>query len=93
MTDQPPPGPPPADLGAHIRMMCDMMALAFQADLTRICTFMIANDGSSLLNLQRTALIPLELSLLGGEIPSPTTPIGIIHLVRRTLHTPRLPGA
>lgn len=37
----------PAEYGEHIRLMCDMMALAFQADLTRIATFMIANDGSN----------------------------------------------
>jgi hypothetical protein len=37
----------PADFGEHIRLMGDMMLLAFQADLTRICTFMIANDGSN----------------------------------------------
>lgn len=37
----------PADFGEHIRLMGDMMILAFQADLTRICTFMIANDGSN----------------------------------------------
>jgi hypothetical protein len=37
----------PSDVGTHIRLMCDMMALAFQADLTRICTFMIANDGNN----------------------------------------------
>ncbi len=37
----------PRDIGEHIRLMCDMMTLAFQADLTRICTFMIANDGSN----------------------------------------------
>jgi hypothetical protein len=37
----------PADYGEHIRLMCDMMVLAFQADLTRICTFMLANEGSN----------------------------------------------
>src|SRR5690606_37308834 len=37
----------PEDFGEHIRLMGDMMILAFQADLTRICTFMIANDGSN----------------------------------------------
>ena len=37
----------PKDMGEHVRLMCDMMTLAFQADLTRICTFMIANDGSN----------------------------------------------
>ena len=37
----------PRDRGEHIRLMSDMMILAFQADLTRICTFMWANDGSN----------------------------------------------
>lgn len=37
----------PADFGEHMRLMGDMMVLAFQADLTRICTFMVANDGSN----------------------------------------------
>ncbi len=37
----------PQGMGEHIRLLCDMMTLAFQADLTRICTFMIANDGSN----------------------------------------------
>jgi hypothetical protein len=37
----------PADYGEHIRLLGDMMVLAFQADLTRICTFMFANDGSN----------------------------------------------
>lgn len=37
----------PVSFGEHIRLMCDMMVLAFQSDLTRICTFMIANEGSN----------------------------------------------
>ncbi|MBM3947227.1 MAG: DUF1552 domain-containing protein [SAR202 cluster bacterium] len=37
----------PEDFGEHIRLMGDMMVLAFQADLTRIATFMFANDGSN----------------------------------------------
>ncbi len=37
----------PSDYGDHIRLMGDMMILAFQADLTRVCTFMFANDGSN----------------------------------------------
>ncbi len=41
-----PVGVPP-NYGEHIRLMGDMMVLAFQADLTRICTFMFANDGSN----------------------------------------------
>lgn len=41
------PGGIPKDPGEHIRLMSDMMVLAFQADLTRVCTFMFANDGSN----------------------------------------------
>jgi hypothetical protein len=37
----------PADYGEHIRLMSDMMILAFQTDLTRTCTMMFANDGSN----------------------------------------------
>ena len=37
----------PSDYGEHIRLMGDMMILAFQSDLTRISTFMFANDGSN----------------------------------------------
>ena len=31
----------------HIRMMYDLMALAFQTDTTRVSTFMVAHDGSN----------------------------------------------
>ncbi|MCW5941320.1 MAG: DUF1552 domain-containing protein [Fimbriimonadaceae bacterium] len=37
----------PQDYGQHLRLMGDMMVLAFQADLTRVCTFMFANEGSN----------------------------------------------
>src|SRR5262245_53128650 len=37
----------PRHLGEHIRLLGDMMVLAFQADLTRICTFVFANEGSN----------------------------------------------
>ena len=37
----------PTEYGEHLRLMGDMMILAFQADLTRVCTFMFANDGSN----------------------------------------------
>jgi hypothetical protein len=37
----------PADYAEHVRLMCDMMVLAFRADLTRIATFPFANDGSN----------------------------------------------
>ncbi|MBM80972.1 MAG: hypothetical protein CMJ78_10320 [Planctomycetaceae bacterium] len=37
----------PGDLVAHIRLMYDLMALAFQTDTTRITTFMLGNAGSN----------------------------------------------
>jgi hypothetical protein len=36
----------PADLAEHFHLMCDLMVLAFQADITRVCTFMFAREGS-----------------------------------------------
>jgi hypothetical protein len=36
----------PAELSEHIRMMCDLMVLAFQTDVTRVITCMIAREGS-----------------------------------------------
>jgi uncharacterized protein DUF1552 len=36
----------PADLTEHIRLMCDLMVLAFQTDTTRICAFMLGREGS-----------------------------------------------
>lgn len=37
----------PADFGEHVKIMGDMMVLAFQADMTRVATLMFANDGSN----------------------------------------------
>lgn len=37
----------PKDFGEHYRLMCDMLVLAFQGDLTRISTFMVGNAGSN----------------------------------------------
>ena len=37
----------PRDWSEHVRLMGDMMVLAFQADLTRVCSFMYANAGSN----------------------------------------------
>ena len=37
----------PKDPQEHIRLMGDLMVLAFQADLTRVVTFPFANDGSN----------------------------------------------
>lgn len=47
LAGQAPPVGMPRDRGEHIRLMGDMMALAFQADMTRVCTFMFANEGSN----------------------------------------------
>ena len=37
----------PADYEGHIKLMYDLMALAFQTDSTRISTFVVAHDGSN----------------------------------------------
>jgi hypothetical protein len=37
----------PSDMAQHLRLMYDLLALAFQADVTRIATFMVANEGSN----------------------------------------------
>jgi Protein of unknown function (DUF1552) len=37
----------PADIEEHLCVMSDLLVLAFQADLTRIATFVFANDGSN----------------------------------------------
>jgi hypothetical protein len=42
------PAGPPAAFDAHINLMFDMVALAFQANLTRVFTFMMAAEASNL---------------------------------------------
>ncbi len=37
----------PADYQEHVRLMGDLLVLAFQIDVTRIATFVFANDGSN----------------------------------------------
>ncbi|HEX4613846.1 MAG TPA: DUF1552 domain-containing protein [Urbifossiella sp.] len=37
----------PADFREHARLLCDLLVLAFAADLTRVATFVFANDGSN----------------------------------------------
>jgi hypothetical protein len=37
----------PGDYQSHMRLMCDMMVLAFQTDSTRIATMMFANAGDN----------------------------------------------
>jgi hypothetical protein len=38
----------PAALPEQIKLMCDLLALAFQTDVTRISTFMLAKEGSNI---------------------------------------------
>jgi hypothetical protein len=37
----------PEDFERHVRLMADLLVLAFQTDTTRIATFMFANEGSN----------------------------------------------
>lgn len=45
--DYPVPAGIPGSYADHIRLMCDLLVLAFQTDVTRICTFVLANEGSN----------------------------------------------
>ena len=38
----------PQDIDQHMRLMCDILVLAFQTDTTRICTLKLNNDWSQL---------------------------------------------
>ncbi|MCW1912164.1 DUF1552 domain-containing protein [Luteolibacter sp. GHJ8] len=38
----------PQDVAEHMRLMCDILVLAFQTDTTRICTLKLNNDHSAL---------------------------------------------
>ena len=42
-----PPAVPP-ELEPRIRLLCDLLVLAFQTDTTRVCTFALANEGSNM---------------------------------------------
>lgn len=37
----------PGDYAEHIRVMCDLIALAWQTDVTRVITLVMANEGSN----------------------------------------------
>lgn len=39
--------PPREQMQEHVRLMCDLLTLAFQTDLTRVATLPFANDGSN----------------------------------------------
>jgi hypothetical protein len=43
-----PPDGIPQDIDEHMRLMCDILVLAFQTDTTRFCTLKLNNDHSSL---------------------------------------------
>jgi hypothetical protein len=38
----------PEELEPRIRLLCDLLVLAFQTDSTRVCTFSLANEGSNM---------------------------------------------
>ncbi|MDB5307810.1 MAG: hypothetical protein JWO38_2012 [Gemmataceae bacterium] len=47
--DQPRPADGlPQDIDQHMRLMCDVLVLAFRTDTTRVCTLKLNNDHSSL---------------------------------------------
>jgi len=41
------PNQAPADYEDHLKLLGDLMVLAFQTDTTRVCTFVFANEGSN----------------------------------------------
>ncbi|MFM8273891.1 MAG: DUF1552 domain-containing protein, partial [Gemmata sp.] len=43
-----PPDGVPQDIDQHMRLMCDILVLAFRTDTTRVCTLKLNNDHSSL---------------------------------------------
>jgi hypothetical protein len=45
--DYPVPAGVPGSYEEHIKQMCDLLVLAFQSDVTRISTFVLANEGSN----------------------------------------------
>ncbi len=42
-----PPTGTPSNYAEHIRLLGDLMVLAFRTDATRVCTFVFANEGSN----------------------------------------------
>ncbi len=45
--DMPHPDGIPKEFADHLRLMFDLLALAFQTDMTRVATFVVANEGSN----------------------------------------------
>jgi hypothetical protein len=46
-SDFPRPAGIPESYEEHIRLMADLLVLAFRTDATRVCTFVLANEGSN----------------------------------------------
>ena len=63
----------PQDIAEHVRLMCDILVLAFQTDATRICTFKLINDHSYMvfpnLGIDGTGHHELSHSDRGKESP------------------------
>ena len=59
----------PQDVDQHMRLMCDIMVLAFRTDTTRVCTLKLNNDHSSLRfpNLKVDYMIHHLLSHTDGD--------------------------
>ncbi len=45
--DYPQPKGVPAKYEEHLKLLCDLIVLAFQTDVTRVITFVLANEGSN----------------------------------------------
>jgi hypothetical protein len=45
--DYPVPSGIPANYEEHVRLMCDLLTLAFQTDSARVATFVLSNEGSN----------------------------------------------
>jgi hypothetical protein len=60
----------PQDIDQHMRLMCDILVLAFQTDTTRVCTLKLNNDHSS-----------LRFPNLGSERPNQRIDYMIHHLL------------
>jgi hypothetical protein len=64
-----PPDGIPQDVDQHMRLMCDILVLAFRTDTTRVCTLKLNNDHSSLRfpNLKVDYMIHHLLSHTDGD--------------------------
>jgi len=64
-----PPDGIPQDIDQHMRLMCDILVLAFRTDTTRVCTLKLNNDHSSLRfpNLKVDYMIHHLLSHTDGD--------------------------